>query len=149
MLKEELAATREKLAQTMLENDLLKILQPNFPFAAAIRVGTSTPSGSWLAPKGVPKNDRALTRDVLLPVQTRTGGAREREDVALRDVIEAVQAHKIRLKWSPCAFSKKGNVIPCVSPKQCATLVNWQLGCVLKYAAKTSFHMMSLPVLIA
>ena len=32
-LEEELAATREKLAQTVLENDLLKKLQPNSPFA--------------------------------------------------------------------------------------------------------------------
>lgn len=34
-LEEELAATREKLAQTVLENDLLKKLQPNSPFASA------------------------------------------------------------------------------------------------------------------
>lgn len=34
-LEEELAATREKLAQTLLENDLLKKLQPNSPFASA------------------------------------------------------------------------------------------------------------------
>ena len=33
-LEEELAATREKLAQTVLENDLLKKLQPNSPFAS-------------------------------------------------------------------------------------------------------------------
>lgn len=32
-LEEELAATREKLAQTVLEVDLLKKLQPNSPFA--------------------------------------------------------------------------------------------------------------------
>jgi transposase-like protein len=32
-LEEELAATREKLAQTVLENDLLKKLQPSSPFA--------------------------------------------------------------------------------------------------------------------
>jgi transposase-like protein len=32
-LEEELAATREKLAQTMLEVDLLKKLQPSSPFA--------------------------------------------------------------------------------------------------------------------
>jgi hypothetical protein len=31
-LEEELAATREKLAQTMLEVDLLKKLQPSSPF---------------------------------------------------------------------------------------------------------------------
>jgi transposase-like protein len=35
-LEEELAATQQKLAQTLLENDLLKKLQPNSPFAAAI-----------------------------------------------------------------------------------------------------------------
>jgi transposase-like protein len=34
-LEEELTATREKLAQTMLEVDLLKKLQPNSPFASA------------------------------------------------------------------------------------------------------------------
>jgi transposase-like protein len=34
-LEEELAATQQKLAQTMLENDLLKKLQPNSPFASA------------------------------------------------------------------------------------------------------------------
>lgn len=34
-LEEELAATREKLAQTVLEVDLLKKLQPNSPFASA------------------------------------------------------------------------------------------------------------------
>lgn len=34
-LEEELAATREKLAQTVLENDLLKKLQPHSPFASA------------------------------------------------------------------------------------------------------------------
>ena len=33
-LEEELAATREKLAQTVLEVDLLKKLQPNSPFAS-------------------------------------------------------------------------------------------------------------------
>ena len=33
-LEEELAATQQKLAQTMLENDLLKKLQPNSPFAS-------------------------------------------------------------------------------------------------------------------
>lgn len=32
-LQEELAATQQKLAQTMLENDLLKKLHPNSPFA--------------------------------------------------------------------------------------------------------------------
>lgn len=32
-LEEELAATREKLAQTVLEGDLLKKLQPSSPFA--------------------------------------------------------------------------------------------------------------------
>jgi len=32
-LEEELAATQQKLAQTVLENDLLKKLQPNSPFA--------------------------------------------------------------------------------------------------------------------
>jgi len=32
-LEEELAATQKKLAQTVLENDLLKKLQPNSPFA--------------------------------------------------------------------------------------------------------------------
>lgn len=37
-LEEELAATQQKLAQTLLENDLLKKLQPNSPF-------TSVPSG--------------------------------------------------------------------------------------------------------
>lgn len=34
-LEEELAATQQKLAQTVLENDLLKKLQPNSPFASA------------------------------------------------------------------------------------------------------------------
>lgn len=34
-LEEELAATQQKLAQTLLENDLLKKLQPNSPFASA------------------------------------------------------------------------------------------------------------------
>lgn len=34
-LEEELAATQTKLAQTLLENDLLKKLQPNSPFASA------------------------------------------------------------------------------------------------------------------
>lgn len=34
-LEEELAATQQKLAQTMLENDLLKKLHPNSPFASA------------------------------------------------------------------------------------------------------------------
>jgi len=34
-LEEELAATQQKLAQTMLEVDLLKKLQPNSPFASA------------------------------------------------------------------------------------------------------------------
>jgi transposase-like protein len=33
-LEEELAATQQKLAQTVLENDLLKKLQPNSPFAS-------------------------------------------------------------------------------------------------------------------
>ncbi|MCR4256681.1 MAG: hypothetical protein NUW08_03175 [Candidatus Uhrbacteria bacterium] len=33
-LEEELAATQQKLAQTMLEVDLLKKLQPNSPFAS-------------------------------------------------------------------------------------------------------------------
>ena len=32
-LEEELAATQQKLAQTVIENDLLKKLQPNSPFA--------------------------------------------------------------------------------------------------------------------
>ncbi len=32
-LEEELTATREKLAQTVLENDLLKKITPNSPFA--------------------------------------------------------------------------------------------------------------------
>lgn len=32
-LEEELAATQEKLAQTVVENELLKKLQPNSPFA--------------------------------------------------------------------------------------------------------------------
>jgi hypothetical protein len=35
-LEEELAATQQKLAQTLLEVDLLKKLQPASPFAAAI-----------------------------------------------------------------------------------------------------------------
>ncbi len=34
-LEEELAATQQRLAQTLLENDLLKKLQPNSPFASA------------------------------------------------------------------------------------------------------------------
>jgi transposase-like protein len=34
-LEEELAATQQKLAQTMLEVDLLKKLQPNSPFVSA------------------------------------------------------------------------------------------------------------------
>lgn len=34
-LEEELAATQQKLAQTLLECDLLKKLQPNSPFASA------------------------------------------------------------------------------------------------------------------
>lgn len=34
-LEEELAATQQKLAQTLLEVDLLKKLQPNSPFASA------------------------------------------------------------------------------------------------------------------
>lgn len=34
-LEEELAATQQKLAQTLLENDLLKKLQPNSLFASA------------------------------------------------------------------------------------------------------------------
>lgn len=34
-LEEELAATQQKLAQTLIENDLLKKLQPNSPFANA------------------------------------------------------------------------------------------------------------------
>jgi transposase-like protein len=34
-LEEELAATQQKLAQTVLENELLKKLQPNSPFASA------------------------------------------------------------------------------------------------------------------
>ncbi len=34
-LEEELAATQQKLAQTVLENELLKKLQPNSPFANA------------------------------------------------------------------------------------------------------------------
>ncbi len=34
-LEEELAATQQKLAQTLLENDLLKKLHPNSPFASA------------------------------------------------------------------------------------------------------------------
>ena len=34
-LEEELAATQQKLAQTLLENDLLKKLQPNSPFVSA------------------------------------------------------------------------------------------------------------------
>lgn len=33
-LEEELAATQQKLAQTVLENDLLKKLRPNSPFAS-------------------------------------------------------------------------------------------------------------------
>jgi transposase-like protein len=46
-LEEELAATRQKLAQTMLENDLLKNFSRTHR-SRAHRVGTSTPSGSWL-----------------------------------------------------------------------------------------------------
>ncbi len=34
-LEEELAATQQRLAQTLLECDLLKKLQPNSPFASA------------------------------------------------------------------------------------------------------------------
>src|SRR3970282_1357224 len=36
-LEEELAETQKKLAQTVLENDLLKKLQPNSPFARRSR----------------------------------------------------------------------------------------------------------------
>ena len=62
-LEEELAATQEKLAQMVLENELLKNCSRTH-HSRKDRVGTSKPSSCWLGREGVP-NDRAGPLDVL------------------------------------------------------------------------------------
>lgn len=61
--EEELAATQQKLAQTVLENELLKKVRRTLR-SRENRVGTSKCGNCWLGAKGAP-NDRALAVNVL------------------------------------------------------------------------------------
>lgn len=81
-LEEEPSATREKLAQAVLEVDLLK-KHPNSPFASASRGYIDTQRRLARSRGGVP-NDRSVGLDVLLPAQTPAGLARARGRGAAR-----------------------------------------------------------------